>query len=700
MSLTSKDKVATDRLPTRDSVAGAFYTRARCLVLPLMVAAFSLYVAFHSPLRDVIAASLGLKSRACYFLCADALIFSDVADALSAWALILAAVLAAWIVCDRFDGASYERPVVFGLSALAFISVPGAMIGGLASWSSTALLRPPLGPLLTMAPAVSVLLAGALQGWRPSLRSPTYGQHSSIVLLVWVLAASLLSISAVLSVVHPPTGYDALGFHAPLGIFLWQDGNLDAFLDRAVGYWPLAHPGAANLWFGLLQIAGGESLSNLGQLPFALLASSAVNAFTRRLGLGRGAGLLSAAAFLLMPVVVIQSGMQLTDVAGAAFLMITTALCSAPIASWTKSRLALVGLGLGLAVTTKLSLIPGVVGVGVFVLGAVLWRLRKRNTIRPSPGICIVIISLAFFAVTAPWWIRNIVHYGNPVYPASLPFIGRGISESDFGGKDEVFVPHRVAWIIYPLIEKYDPESGFGALFAVGAVIGFAFALIRRSRNEPLLLYILLVAASLPGWWMFTRHQPRFLLSIFGLGFAFLPWSLLALPRYQRRVGGTVILSTAFFSMLVTFYQALLPFALQPHSRNEFYDRIWGVDPFVISLPENEGLLQNTGYAAYTYPGHYPLLGPSLKRVVVPIDTVDSVDPIITRMQTAGLRYAYVTASPESRVTVESIYDKSHFELVHTSTASHGWVAGTRRYLYRLKEIEPVVSTPGKSSNR
>ena len=223
------------------------FVRVRAFVFPLMVAAFGLYVVAHSPLRDVIAASLRMKSRACYFVCADALTFNGAGDSLSAWALILTAMLAAWILTDWFDGASYERPLVFGLSGIALITVPAAMIGGLASLSGKALLRPPLGPLVSAIPALMIIGAGIWSGWRFYWPRWELRQSQALVLLVASLAAVLVSIRALIALMYPPTGYDALAYHAPLAVFLWHDGNLTAFLDRIPRVGTLANPGTPQL---------------------------------------------------------------------------------------------------------------------------------------------------------------------------------------------------------------------------------------------------------------------------------------------------------------------------------------------------------------------------------------------------------------------------------------------------------------------
>src|SRR5262245_54302197 len=252
------------------------YGRSRCLALPLMALAFGMYALLHSPLQRPIAKLFGHDSRACYFVCAIASLNSPtLLESIAAWLLIATALLAAEVITRGFDGAAFERPLSFGLSALAFLVVPAAAIGGIAAWTHTALLRPPLGPLLAMLPAVGVVAIALRRGWRPYWPHLAFRPSSPLISLIGGLAVTLFVASMAISLMHPPTGGDGLSYHAPLAIFFWRDGNLITFLNRAPGTWALANPGTAELWYGLLKIAGGEHLANFGQLPFALLGSAA-----------------------------------------------------------------------------------------------------------------------------------------------------------------------------------------------------------------------------------------------------------------------------------------------------------------------------------------------------------------------------------------------------------------------------------------
>jgi hypothetical protein len=678
---------ADDSLSTRRHNA-----RVRRLALPTMGGVLALYVAIHSPLRDIIAALFGKRPQPCYFVCGDLLMSNSTIESVLALVLIAVALLAAWIVADGFDGVPYERPLVFSLSTVAFIIAPAAVVAGFGTWTGTALLRPPVGLLLSILPATLVVVGGVKRGWRPHRPRFTCIPVSGLVLFVGAIAVGLFLVSTVLSLVRPPDGGDAISYHAPLAVFLWRDGNLSAFLDRAPIAWALANPGSAELWYGLLGIVAGEGLADLGQLPFAILGAVAVGVFARRLGLSRGAAYLGGPAFLLAPMVVMQSTTQANDIAGSALLMATIALACAPLTSWTISRFAWLGVGMGLIATTKLALLPYVCGLIGFAVGLALWAVRRNLTTR-AVALRLALMALMFLLIVGPWWLRNIGRYGNPVYPAGIPLIGRGVFVSDFGKIDGEFVPTPLAWPLYPFVEPHDDRSGFGMLFAVAAVPGLVMAVRRRGRRQPFLVFGIMAAFMLPAWWKLTMHEPRFLLALAGLGCAFVPGALLVVPRRRRHLAAVLLGVAAIFSALVTFDQALLPLARQPTDRAEFYDRVWGVDPITLSLPEQEGFLHHTGFGPpkSDYAAYYPLLGPARTRIVIPADSEMTTDAVVAKMRSANIRYAYISSLPEARTKVEAIYDPAQFELVHVSEIERGESSGARRYLYRaVRETDNV----------
>jgi hypothetical protein len=653
-----------------------------------MLLALGAYVTLHTPLRAAIAQVLGLSSRGCY-LCARTVSGPDVAHAAVAAALVLVAMTAAAATASSFTGPRYERPLIFGLAVIGLVTVPAAAIGGLASLTGGGSLRPPAGPLLASLPALAVAAAALRGGWRPSLPRPPR-LATPLLRVLAACAGVLLAASALVSLLHPPTQGDALSYHAPISVFMWSYGNLTTMLDRAPEVWAFSQPGTAELWYGLLRLLGGERLADLGQLPFALLGAAGAYAFTRRTGLGAGAAALAACAFVLIPMVALQVGTQANDVAGAALLMAAIALASAPIPTWRLDRAAALGVALGLTAATKLALLPGVAVVGVIVFGALARAPAHRVR-------AVLLLGLSFLAIVSPWWIRDIVRQGNPIYPQAVPLLGHGVNVGALGAFDFEYVPRPAAWPLYPLVEPIDDRSGYGALLAVAVLPGIV-ACWRRGRRGPLLLLLASFALTLPLWWTYTMHEPRFLLPYAGLAAALVPWSMVAVPMRGRPLAAVLLASAALFSVAVTFDQAVLPLARLPVDRAGFYDRLWAVDPTTVSLPERDGILQVTGYGneRVDYASTYPLLGSSQHRMLVPLDASGirgSRAVVLRRMRAAGVRYAYVTAVPEHRAEVQRLFAAPAFRLVHASTVIQAELIGARRHLFRPAAPGQVAGT-------
>jgi hypothetical protein len=652
------------------------------MVLPAMAGLLAAYMAAHSPLVRVVGRILGRDVSRCYFTCSGWGPNGRPLDAVAALVCVLLAGSAAWLVASRIHLPGADGMLAFGLLILAFIVVPASLLGCVGWAAGARPLRSPLGPLLTGLPAALIVLAGSVRGWWHPIRLPAWHRPGALITVLAATASTLLIASAVVSLIHPPTSYDALAYHAPLAVYFWRDGNLGVALEQQIWAEALAHPGTMELWAGLLRVAGGERVANLAQLPFALLGALAVYAFARRTGLRPGAAAIGGLGFLSGPLVVLQAGIQRNDLTAGALIMTAAALLAAPRERWDSGRLILTGIALGLTATTKLAMLPAVVTVALYLLVVAARAGRLRE---------VAAAAVSFSVVVAPWWARNLTLYGNPIYPAALPFIGRGFAQSAFPTPDMAAVPTAALWPLYPLLEPHASWSGFGALFAVGVLPGIAAAAWWRRRGS-VALYALLAGTSLPIWWILTRHEPRFIIYLFGLGFAFLGWALLAVPRKHRRAAAWVLGGAAVFSAAVTADQALKPDGQQPTGRAEFYDRVWGVDSVAASLPEDQALLSHTGYAILSYAADYPLLGPGVGRKLISIDGELSTDSIIGIMRPRGIRYVYVPAAPAAQDRIAAMYPHDRFDLIHSSIVSEGERRGTRRYLFRLRE--PVDHPP------
>src|SRR4029077_9220481 len=190
------------------------------------------------------------------------------------------------------------------------------------------------------------------------------------------------------------------------------------------------------------------------------------------------------------------------DIMAAALLMSGIALASGPATSETPYRAAMIGLAAGLAVTAKLAVLPAAAALIAFVA----ITSNRSSFIRRGNGVRVCLaLAVAFGVAVAPGAVRNIVLFGNPTYPAALPFFGRGVVVGDFEKKDTRFVPTAAAWPLYPLVESHSDESGLGALFLVAAAPGLLMAVSRR-RSRPVWLYAAVSVTSLAAWWKLTQH--------------------------------------------------------------------------------------------------------------------------------------------------------------------------------------------------
>src|SRR5215207_194673 len=114
----------------------------RRIALVAMAAALAAYVVLHSPLRDPVTTALGLERRTCYF-CLPAVTGFTFPDSLTAGALFVLAGFAAWALSARGSWPAYDRLLVLAIAWIALVTVPAAMLGGLASLLGGTYLRPP-----------------------------------------------------------------------------------------------------------------------------------------------------------------------------------------------------------------------------------------------------------------------------------------------------------------------------------------------------------------------------------------------------------------------------------------------------------------------------------------------------------------------------------------------------------------------------
>lgn len=259
---------------------------------------------------------------------------------------------------------------------------------------------------------VSLLLAGVCRRWAaPVPVAAVRPRRRGMPLLLAAVLGALLLVQVGRALVLPPLAWDSLTYHLTIPAMWVQHGGYcqwaapDAFGDYS------RFPANGELFGAFLLLPfHGDLLVNLFGLPFLLLGAAALHGLASELGASRRAAALAAAVWMVSP---------------PAFAYVTTQYVELPMAAevfagWlfalrfgrTRAPVdaVLAGAAFGLAVGTKhLALVPAAIGV--------LWGLwlLVRHRARVVPGLGGGLLAAA--VVGAPWYLRNWIETGNPVYP-------------------------------------------------------------------------------------------------------------------------------------------------------------------------------------------------------------------------------------------------------------------------------------------
>jgi len=369
----------------------------------------------------------------------------------------------------------------------------------------------------TPAVAQVVLLSGALAFFRRGFRD-------DLVTLVrplrrrWtgLLTTAILGLLFTAGLCEPlgNIGHDGISYHL-LGPKVWlRQGRIDIVLD----HFHTTFPAVIEVLFGvLLGAAGPRSIGSFGAVLFLLLL---VQVFSLGASMaGPRSARLAMAAVATMPAVVLQGGVirAFVDIPFAAFSLAAVRLA---LAGEGKTPLIL-GAFLGFAAGTKYT--------GLFVIAATLAVLllqRGPRMIRAqsTPVACTGIVAAA---VAAPWYLRNLIVLGSPIYPppilrsifvarwmptesvdAFISYIhdrGKGMGKSFLSF---LLLPFNLAF--FPA--KFHGAGGIGLIPTAFAPLGFA----TRWGNRKLLT-LALWALSLTAAWFLTQQEARFLIHVFAV---------------------------------------------------------------------------------------------------------------------------------------------------------------------------------------
>jgi hypothetical protein len=408
------------------------------------------------------------------------------------WVLNTLLLLNAWILQAAFFPSDHLSDALLRIAVLAtgLITMSELALGG------SGFLTP-----LACAAFLGVLL------WALVLLTPSerlIAPAAQTITLPWLHPAALLVAPILVFVfcvgsTHPPVEYDSLTYHLFFPARWLQDHGLSIiptpFGDQAPAY----EPGNAELFFLWLMLPfHGDLLARVGQLPFYGLSAITLYAISRRLGSPPEHAVYAGGLFLAARPVVEQAvGANIDLMFTATFL---TSVYFGLTASETgrRSDVFLWGISIGLCLGAKFL---GLVYLPLLLPFAFASRVR-RHSIWALPGLA---------ALAAPWYLRNWIVAGSPIYPATLAFAGMTVAQGAYPRS----VMNNSVWehVSDPALLPGIVQQAFGAqLLAVWlpfALLGI-LALVMRRRWLPLAVTVVMPPLMVALFWWVVPYNNAF----------------------------------------------------------------------------------------------------------------------------------------------------------------------------------------------
>jgi hypothetical protein len=392
---------------------------------------------------------------------------------------VASAALSRWTSTDVLDRALVA--LVCASSILAGVPLVLAMAG-----------------LLSAVPYLAAMIALGIAGLVVLVRTPPTPSRApsawSLAGIVSVaIGAGLATLALIPTVEGLPTGHhDSRNYHIG-NLFAWyQDHSLWSLPFQNPGFFTATHPGNAELaTIGTMFATGGDDhLLYVANILFGALAVIACTSIARDLGGRPHQGALAAMAVLASPIAFGTQAHGLgTDLPAAAGLLAGVAtLLRARTETHHRVRwIVLSGFALGFGLGTKYTVL---LLVPVVVAGAVLALRPRRDVAWLVPGLVVL---------AAPWFVRNWITTGNPLFPQGISLFGIRIFPGGEGPLLELKTPiaeHALSgnWSIVARWADLGWDFiGPAALLAIAGVVG---AFLQRPRHRHRLAFAGLAVAT------------------------------------------------------------------------------------------------------------------------------------------------------------------------------------------------------------
>ena len=452
--------------------------------------------------------------------------FHSLSAYLSFWILCGLAGIPAWrLVRSAFPWTGLADAII----RAAIVAFAAVVLAGLALGSLGLIGTVPYLGLFATAFAASLALKKPRDGADVSVPSVPIPIIAVVLpLLVFIVAVGLVQ--------SPLTLYDSLSYHLVFPARWLQEHRISIvqtpFSDPAQAY----QPGNGELFFLWLMVPfHGDLVARIGQLPFLLLGGTALYAIARRSGARpEHAAYAPLFFFLTRPVVEQAVGADVDLICAATFV---TSLYLGIMAVQTDARRdwLLWGISMGLYLGSKYL---ALVYVAVLLVLPLL-RGPRRKALWAIPGIVL-------FAL--PWYARNWIIAGSPIYPASLQVLGVVIARGAYAREamnNSVF--HVTSLRLFPVIAAHAFGAACLLFWLPCACLGTASLLARR-RWWPGGYVLLVPLLMIPLFWFSVpdNADSRFLLPAVAVAMVPLAFSFGSSPTWNAFIHGLYLMGAAW----------------------------------------------------------------------------------------------------------------------------------------------------------
>lgn len=376
------------------------------------------------------------------------------------------------------------------------------------------------------------------------------------VLIAFLLTAGCLTLILSLT---PVTSQDALVYHLAVparyveaGGFVPVEGNFFANFPQNM-----------EMLFTLGLLLDAPSLAQLYHWAMGVACVGSVAVLARQIAPGASA-LLAATVFATIPTVTLIAGWAYIDL-GVVFFMTTSLVC---FLNWRTSTglrwLALAAVFAGLAAGTKYT--GGFQGL-LLVAGALMIRREHLRSFRRG-WLPALMAGAVVGVIACPWWIKNVLFTGNPLYPFCYGiFGGKGwdgesasILSSALLQWGDIQSPVDILLVPWKLTMsgEFFSQSGFDGVIGCAFLMALPFLLagVKLSDAYRIVAVFFLAHAT---FWVFTTQQVRFLLPALACASALVGAAIpsLAGAPWSRSVTGWILKGAFGLNILITaFYFA------------------------------------------------------------------------------------------------------------------------------------------------